>query len=337
MALSSSKILVGLVLGVLIGIIGGFIYFDPSIQENADQIDDLEITITSLESAISSLENENDALIDDYNDLSEDYNALSVEYSTLINDYNTLWDIYDELESEYEEIKYQYNMWTELRIGNSLTSYYDTLRYEFGPTGSRSNWKYEEESCQFASQLALHDLHRLYWIKAEEIYGEDVGKESYAQAWEVLSKAYEYCEISSTDSDVEKIEKILVFVNSIIDFELEMDDSLRAPVETLSLKSGDCDDFSVLVSALFEIADIESGVCFLESEDSAHAMVLVHLEDLDEYGCYYYEDLTQYNFEDGTWILIEPQSTIDYQDDADWFDQWSLYMAVEVDYEKATS
>ena len=66
-------------------------------------------------------------------------------------------------------------------------------------------------------------------------------------------------------------------------------------------------------------------------------MVLVHLDDLDGKGHYYYEDLTNYDFMEGKWIIIEPQSTIENQDNENWFEQWSLYMAVEVDFDKASS
>ena len=85
-------------------------------------------------------------------------------------------------------------------------------------------------------------------------------------------------DLSDKDVLIENLEDQL----DELEYELEMDDSLRAPVETLNLKSGDCDDFSILVSALFEIAGIDSGIGFFQSDEYAHAMVLIHSDNLGE-------------------------------------------------------
>ena len=337
---------------VIIATGSGFMYFKTANEKGA-----LETELTDYSLQVLSLNNDLDEKTEDINDLRDDYQDIETQYDLLESQHDVLREDYDELNTDYielyadyaevyadyaevytnyTELNYLYTINTELRIGNSLTSYYDYLRYELGPTGSRSNWGYEEESCKFASSLALHDLHRLYWIEAEENYGTDVGEKSYAQAWEVMAKAIVFCESASGDSDTDKIEKVLRFVNSIVDYELEIDDSLRAPVETLSLKSGDCDDFSILVAALLEALDVQTGIGFFENGDSAHAMVLVQLDSLDGYRYWKYDDLTYYDFEPGTWLMIEPQFTIDLQGDDEWFSQWSMYMAVEVDYEKVT-
>lgn len=221
----------------------------------------------------------------------------------------------------------------ELRIGNSLFSYYEIIREEFG-----SSFTSIDDLCKFSAQLALHDLHRLSWTSIEEEYGETVGEESYEQAYIKLSKAYEYCEIKQSDTDTEKIERILDFVSWYVDYEPEIDDSQRAPVETLSLRSGDCDDFTILVSALFEMAEIESAIGFFENEaEEAHSMVLIHVDELVGYRYWRYENLTSLGLPEGDWIKIEPQAPLDEQADEEWMSQWSLKMAVEVDYEKATS
>ena len=298
-------------------------HLKTDIAEKDDEIDDLLSDYQVLESQYSVLDDQFDSLSDDFNDLSSNFDRLSSSYDVL--SYN------------YDDLDYLYTMYTELKIGNSLTSYYDYLRYEFGPTGSRSYWGYEEESCKFASSLALHDLHRLYWVEAEENYGVDVGQESYAQAWDVLNKAVEYCGIDPADTDTDKVEKVLDFVYGLVDYELEIDDSLRAPVETLSLKSGDCDDFSILVAALLEAVDIQTGIGFFESPDSAHAMVLVQMDDLEGYRCWYYDDLTYYDFEPGRWLIIEPQLPIGYQDIDDTMEEYDIYMAVELDFDKVVS
>lgn len=242
------------------------------------------------------------------------------------------------LQNDYNKLEYYYNVTEALKIGNSLTSYYDTLRYELGPTGTRSNWYSLEEPCKFAAQLALHDLHRLYWTELEARYGEDVGKASYAQAWKVMSNAYLYCGIYQEDTNIERIDKILDFINWYISYESEVDDSIRAPVETLSLRTGDCDDFTVLACALFEMADIQSAIGFFHNDEGeGHAMALIHIDDLENYKYWYFADLTELNLDEGRWLVIEPQLSIEEQGDEDWLRQWKLQMTIEIDYDKATS
>jgi hypothetical protein len=221
----------------------------------------------------------------------------------------------------------------DLRIGNSMVSYYEKLRSTYVISELP-----EKKRCQFAVQLALHDLHKLSFTQIEEEFGEDVGFKSYKKASKVLDKAYGYCGITDDDTDAEKIKKILEFVNWYIEYEPEIDDSMRAPVETLNLRSGDCDDFCILTSALFVKSGIDSAIGFFSNQDGAgHAMVLVHLNDLGGYGCAYLEDLTGFRLQEGIWIVIEPQSLIEYQDDREWIYQWKLEMAIELDFEKATS
>jgi hypothetical protein len=336
MSSNASKILTMFALIVAIG--SGFMYFKTlnDVGGLESRIDSLNTQISNYISQVSSLQHDVEMKDSKIDNLQHDYGVLENQYSVLESMYNSLSADYENLSVSYDELDYLYTLNTELSIGNSLTSYYDYLRMEFGPTGSRSQWQYEEESCKFASCLALHDLHRLYWNQAEEYYGRDVGQQSYAQAWEVLKKAVQYCGIDSDDSDTEKVEKVLAFVSGFVVYESEIDNSLRAPVETLSLRSGDCDDFSILVAALLEAVDIDTGIGFFESDGAGHAMVLVHMDELDGYRCWYYSDLTKYDFEPGNWLEIEPQRIIDYQSEDAWFSQWSLYMAVEVDYDKAT-
>ena len=59
-------------------------------------------------------------------------------------------------------------------------------------------------------------------------------------------------------------------------------------------------------------------------------MVLVHLEDLGDYGCWYFDDLTNYELTEGRWITIEPQATIESQGD-EWMAQWSIFVAEEIE------
>lgn len=122
--------------------------------------------------------------------------------------------------------------------------------------------------------------------------------------------------VNINDSDYTKINKILNFVNSYVHYEndyilLNEDDTYLAPPETLTVKSGDCDDFSILVSAALADAGINSAIIFAQSVDGkkTHAMVLAQSEE-DLPFCSYL-DLTQFGLPSGKWFIIEPQYTFE--------------------------
>jgi transglutaminase-like putative cysteine protease len=112
---------------------------------------------------------------------------------------------------------------------------------------------------------------------------------------------------------------------------MDMTERFYAPWETLAHRSGDCEDFSILTSALFELAGIDSAFgAFTNDYNENHAMVLIHLNDLGPYDYYSYDDLTSLGLSSGRWIIIEPQTTLDYQSDASWMDQWTILVAADV-------
>jgi hypothetical protein len=98
----------------------------------------------------------------------------------------------------------------------------------------------------------------------------------------------------------------------------------------MGFKSGDCEDFTILASALFKKIGIDSAFGrFKNDKNEYHAMVLVHLENLGSYGYWYYSDLTYYGLASGKWIIIEPQYTIENQN-TDWIKQWTIVAAASL-------
>ena len=130
--------------------------------------------------------------------------------------------------------------------------------------------------------------------------------------------------IQAFDNEVTKIDKILDFINDNLHYESDMDNDFLAPMETLGLKSGDCEDYAVLAGALFELVDIQSAIAL--SDD--HAIVLVRIDNLGTHGHLYYDDLTSYDLSSGRWILIEPQARIEQQLDA--LGDFNLNVASEI-------
>ncbi len=292
---------------------------NSEIEGLEETLSDMEKAKSDMEEQMEGLETELDAVYLEKAEMQFNLTSLKLQYSTL--------------RSDLEGLNSSYTVETELGIGNSLTSFYDVLRYEVGLSGYKSTYHPEREIVKFAANLALHDLGVNSWPTIEKNYYKDVGAHSYEQAKEQMRKALEYTGVQEPDSDVERVRKILEFVNERVEYEYETDDVCRAPVETLSLGSGDCDDYSTLAAALFEASGIESAVGFFEnSEGSGHVMVLLRMEDLGAYDLYYFSDLTAYGLSPGKWIEIEPQRPIEHQGDEDWMSQWDIKAAAEVPF-----
>jgi len=264
-----------------------------------------------------------------YEDLNGRYITLQTDYRILQGSFNSLMQSYIGLQKDLEVEK-------ALRIGNSLESYYDYLRQELGFKGVKHLWlnyteNYWQVEADFAAKLALHDLGLFQWPSMEKDYYDAVGEYSYDTARRKIDQTISLIGVGVYDTPTEKIRKTLAFVNQYICYEGDVNDIFLAPVETLGYKSGDCDDFSILVAAFFEAEGIDSAVGFFTNENGEyHAMVLVHLEDLTGYSYYYFSDLTNLGLEEGRWILIEPQRRIEDQGDK-WIEQWILLAAAPLD------
>lgn len=162
-------------------------------------------------------------------------------------------------------------------------------------------------------------------------YEELTGESSYETAWNKLIAIVSYTDVSRYDSPEAVISKILSFLKENIHYEVEVNDVLLAPVETLGYKSGDCDDYAILAAALFEYYGIDTAIgFFVNDRDEYHAMILVHLEDLEDYSYWYIKDLTDLGLPEGRWIKIEPQTTLDNQG-GDWIGEWDLLVADELE------
>jgi hypothetical protein len=277
-----------------------------------------------------------DVLQNSHNSLQNSYDALTAINQDLSQETEKLETEYASLSENFDSLKLDYDVECFLRIGNSLESYYDYLRQELGPTGTEYWWQqpdpdYWQTSADFAANLALHDLRRIYWPSIEEDYYDAIGEYSYDTAYTKIRELLDLIDIATYDSATIKIDKILAFINAYIHYELEVNDVFLAPVETLGFKSDDCDDFSILAAALFDEVGIESAIGFFVNDlDQYHAMALVNVNELEGHRYYYYADLTHRGLDAGRWIIVEPQATIDEQY-TPWVAQWELFAASEAD------
>ena len=226
----------------------------------------------------------------------------------------------------------QYN---DLLIDHLMSLTFSEIRKEYQPY--YDPWiddvnYYEQVSVEYAADLSAHDIGRIYWPDVEnnyyEITGNYLSDEAYGKIWDLSN----LINISTKDSDVEKVEKILEFTSTFIEYQYDLNDEFLFPTETITYRTGDCDDFSILAAALFEVVDIESAIGFFEddAEEYLHCMVLVKMNDLGDYGYYYYDDLIDFGLSEGKWIVLEPQADISEQAEENLIEIWNLYVADEI-------
>lgn len=276
----------------------------------------------------SKYENINNSKSDDYENLLDDYNNLE-------NNFNTLYNKYLATSRDYNSYKSLIQQYNDLLIDHLISLTFNEIRKEYQPNYNAwtdDPYYYEQISVEYAADVSAHDLGRVYWPDIEDLYYNLIGKNLYDEAYNRIFQAIELVNISASDTDTEKVEKILSFTSTYLEYQYDLNDEFLFPSETLSYKTGDCDDFSILAAALFEYEDIESAIGFFESEyhDYAHCMILIKLNDLEGYNCYYYDDLTDYEISEGRWIILEPQSNINNQAERSWFEKWDIYAIAEI-------
>jgi len=286
-----------------------------------DSYDDLNNQHKSLQTSYEQLDSQNTLLQTTNTNLQSDYNQLEAEYNTLQSDYDSLTTEYITLLLDYYALNDNYVNETTMGMGHLLNDYYEVIREEITPTGW---WIYQptnQDFADFAANIAEHGLGITYWPdyedefyqKSERAYGSKI--HSYKKALDQLNAVKNLIDITEFDENTLKIDKILDFINDNVHYEPDMDDNFLAPMETLSLKSGDCEDYSILAGALFELVNIESAIAIGEKSGTPHAFVLVKLDNLGTHGCWHFDDLTSYGLSSGQWIIIEPQARIEQQGD----------------------
>ena len=170
------------------------------------------------------------------------------------------------------------------------------------------------------------------WIAKyiEDDYYDIRGTYLHNDAYNIIADIIEFIGIYKSDSNTDRIEKILNFIYDNIEYSEDINDEFLFPVEVLTYRSGDCDDFSILAAALFKAVGLDSAIgFFVNEEEQYHAMALIHLEDLGEYDYYYFSDLTHLGLDEGRWIIIEPQLTVENQD-SEWIKQWNVIVTAAI-------
>ena len=279
------------------------------------------------ESTYASIENQYSSLQDKYDDLTADYNNLIDDHTTIQNNYNSL-------QSDYDILLGQVSEYSEVPIDHLMAMTYNEIREQIQPqyTSWWSTYYYGRDSAEYASYVSAHDLGRRHWPSIENDYYQSTGSYLTNDAHTIIRNVIDIADVSEEDSDPMKIEKILDFISDFITYQSDLNNEFLFPVETITFRSGDCDDFSILAAALLEEVGIESAVALFENEslNQRHCMVLVNLANLGNYGYWRYSDLTAHGLSEGNWIILEPQTTIERQHDKNLIEKWSIIAMAEI-------
>ena len=305
-------------------------YHEMNEVQTQKTIQQLSENITLIKDEMISTEQEYESTLYGYRNKIEE---LNINISRLNLKITVRDEMYDLLDGKYKELEEENRIYYLIHIATNLDSFYDLVREEKGLTGINvivgGLDQAQPTQISFASKLALHDLGFSCFPRMEEDYYEATGNSSYIMARETLKQIIGGLDISETDTDTQKIAQILEFVNDEVYYKPEPTDFYMAPTETLRIGSGDCDDYSILAAALFEMVGINSALgLFDNAEGEWHMMVLVNIEGLEGYHYSHWHDLTNMGLDKGYWTIIEPQRRINNQ--VDGLDIWNIHYAKQI-------
>lgn len=213
-----------------------------------------------------------------------------------------------------------------LHAGNLPWSYYEEVRRVHAPASGR------DEKLDWLADIVMHDLGRRSWAAEKLKYRDRSGRYAHRDALRTLRLVLENAEVSEEQDEQERMRRILDWMNDHLAYEHEIDDLFRAPIETLSLGSGDCDDWTGLAAALMNEAGIDAAAGWFtrtdeEGKERAHMMLLVPAELGTK--AWWFKDLSKHGLPGG-WHVVEPQRRLDEQKSPN-IRRWSLVAARAID------
>jgi hypothetical protein len=291
----------------------------------------LQGQFNNLSKQYTTLDGQNNLTHSQYTTLQDQYNSLNSQYSTLQCQYNSYKLNYTNLRISYNCLLNQSSYLSLVKMGSLAHDYYETLRSEYSP----SWWDTPNIWAGFYAYLSKHDRAAGYWTDIDDLYYSHYGTHRYLEAKSILTSVLKIAGTDHANSDVDKISSILSFINTHIQYQSDLIDRPFAPTETLSSGTGDCEDYSILASALFEMEGVQTAIAIFHNSTEGHAMVLVQLADLGSWSGYDTSNIidgASHGLAAGQWIIIDPQLTISHQSNAGWSasgERWTIDAAAE--------
>ena len=161
---SNSKFVVGIIVGVLFGLIGGFLYYDSKIQNFTAEIsyltgdlEDADMDLTDILREYSELNDIYAELLDNYEELSDNYDDLLIERNALDSNYDDMESAYNELLDDYELLVASLPLSPQQVSGTTLERNYE--------------WFYGGEKYELS--LSIPETQYIYYKDLERIHDKD--------------------------------------------------------------------------------------------------------------------------------------------------------------------
>jgi hypothetical protein len=260
--------------------------YDDAVSE----IEGLGEDVAGLQAAVDELQGQYDDLDEAHADLEDDNAALQESYDALTDEHAALGETLNETQESYDTLLMQYMIVTGTAPFTPQTPPEGTIRKDF-------TWAYGGETWAITLYIPEH-LYEYYSGRTRlptadySVYVTHPLDDEY-----IATIIGEFDDIAAAEGydDVQVVELVVAFVQSLPytsdDVTTGFDEYARYPIETLVDGGGDCEDSSILTSAILD--GMEYGAVLFNLP--GHVGVGV---DVDHYGTYWlYEDVKYYYVE----------------------------------------
>jgi hypothetical protein len=242
MSANSSKIAIGLILGLVVGIAGGYFYFNPKIDHSSNILSDLNKIIEDSESSIQDITSE-------FTELFDDHETLIDELAELANEKNSIEEDYRELESSYTELLDDYEI---------LVASLPLIPQQMSGTTLEREYEWYFEGKTYDLSLSIPESQYNYYKGLERIYQADYSvyvTHPYDDEFiNTINRKFNLIALEENLTEEQKINLIISFVQNLpytVDNVTTIyDEYPRYPLETLIDNGGDCEDSSILTASL---------------------------------------------------------------------------------------
>ena len=299
-----SILLIGIILGGSAGYSVSLIY-TPQILEDVlpnnykTRYDELLLRYQNLTdnygTAVSDLEKLQEnykALFQEHENLTEGYAFLTEELGTLKEEHKALSEAYNETLESYDSLLMQYQIITGSAPLSPQPVSNDTIRKDFA-------WSYEGKTWT----LSLYVPQYLYYYYKNRTriptqdYSVYVTHPHDDEYLSTIAEKFNDIALEENYDEGETVNIIIAFVQSLPytpdDVSTSLDEYPRYPLETLVDGGGDCEDTSILISAILDTMDYNVVLIDLPG----HMAVGV---DAQAYGTYWLHDGTKYFYVETT-------------------------------------
>jgi gas vesicle protein len=220
-------------------------------DEAVSEIEGLGEELEGLQAAVEELQGQYDDLDEEYTDLEEDNEALQEAYDVLAEEHEALGETLNETQESYDSLLMQYMIVTGTAPITPETQPEDTIRKDFA-------WEYGGET--YALSLYIPQGLYDYYSNRTRVPTEDYSVYvTHPQDDDYLSTIIEEFDGIAAEEgygEVEVVSLVVAFVQSLPyttdDVTTGFDEYPRYPIETLVDGGGDCEDSSILTSAILD-------------------------------------------------------------------------------------